>query len=114
MLTGGARWASTAATARRPISRSSRNTAAWQTHTPWVSQRARRRQQDEMGTLGSGNHYLEVQRVVEIYDPRVADVFGLRRDDDRRVHSLWVAGARASDRHRVPEGNGDRWAVAWR
>jgi tRNA-splicing ligase RtcB len=47
----------------------------------WVSARARRRQQDEMGTLGSGNHYLEVQRVVEIYDTKVAETFGLHHND---------------------------------
>jgi tRNA-splicing ligase RtcB len=46
-----------------------------------VSERARRRQQDEMGTLGSGNHYLEVQRVSEIYDPEVARAFGLAEDE---------------------------------
>ncbi|MCZ7681596.1 MAG: RtcB family protein [Sandaracinaceae bacterium] len=37
-----------------------------------VSARARERQADEMGTLGSGNHYLEVQRVVQIDDERAA------------------------------------------
>ncbi|MBI4487347.1 MAG: RtcB family protein [Acidobacteria bacterium] len=42
-----------------------------------VSVRARRRQEDEMGTLGSGNHYLEVQRVAEIHDTAVARAFGL-------------------------------------
>jgi tRNA-splicing ligase RtcB len=46
-----------------------------------VSSRARHRQQDEMGTLGSGNHYLEVQRVAEIYDLDVARAFGLSVDD---------------------------------
>jgi len=46
-----------------------------------VSLKARRRQQDEMGTLGSGNHYLEVQRVVEIHDPEVARAFGLAVGD---------------------------------
>ena len=50
-------------------------------HPEWVSHRARLRQQDEMGTLGSGNHYLEVQRVAEICDAGVADAFGLRRDE---------------------------------
>jgi tRNA-splicing ligase RtcB len=43
-----------------------------------ISQRARKRQRDEMGTLGSGNHYLEVQHVVEVYRPRIAQDFGLR------------------------------------
>jgi tRNA-splicing ligase RtcB (3'-phosphate/5'-hydroxy nucleic acid ligase) len=46
-----------------------------------VSAKARRRQQDEMGTLGSGNHYLEVQRVAALYDARAAEVFGLGLDD---------------------------------
>lgn len=42
---------------------------------------ARRRQRDEMGTLGSGNHYLEVQRVAEVFDDAIAAAFGLRVDD---------------------------------
>jgi tRNA-splicing ligase RtcB len=45
-----------------------------------VSERARTRGSDQLGTLGSGNHFLEVQRVAKILDPRTADVFGLRRD----------------------------------
>lgn len=45
-----------------------------------VSDQARRRQVEEMGTLGSGNHYLEVQAVSEIYDVAIADVFGLVKD----------------------------------
>ncbi|HLF23556.1 MAG TPA: RtcB family protein, partial [Burkholderiales bacterium] len=36
---------------------------------------------DEMGTLGSGNHYIEVQRVTEIYDGTAAGAFGLSDDD---------------------------------
>lgn len=47
----------------------------------YVSQQARRRMQDEVGTLGSGNHYLEVQRVAQIYDERIARVFGIAKDD---------------------------------
>ena len=46
-----------------------------------VSERAKRRQRDEMGTLGSGNHYLEVQKVASIHDARVAAAFGLREND---------------------------------
>jgi tRNA-splicing ligase RtcB len=33
-----------------------------------------------MGTLGSGNHYLEVQRVTEIHDAAIAEAYGLERD----------------------------------
>jgi tRNA-splicing ligase RtcB len=43
-----------------------------------VSPRAHERQRREMGTLGSGNHYLEVQEVVEIQHPAAAAAFGLR------------------------------------
>jgi tRNA-splicing ligase RtcB len=42
-----------------------------------VSVHAKKRQRDEIGTLGSGNHYLEIQRVVEIYDAPTAAAFGL-------------------------------------
>lgn len=46
-----------------------------------VSERAKERQRREMGTLGSGNHYLEVQAIAEIFDAKVAEVFGLKHDD---------------------------------
>ena len=46
-----------------------------------VSKEARKRQRDEMGTLGSGNHYLEVQEVAEIYDGPAAEIFGLRKGE---------------------------------
>jgi tRNA-splicing ligase RtcB len=47
---------------------------------PWqVSDLAKKRQRGEMGTLGSGNHYLEVQVVERIYDAAAARAFGLSR-----------------------------------
>jgi tRNA-splicing ligase RtcB len=46
-----------------------------------VSPQAKKRQEDEVGTLGSGNHYLEVQEVAEIYDEDVAKAFGLKKGD---------------------------------
>ncbi len=46
-----------------------------------VSERAKQRQRDEMGTLGSGNHYLEVQHVARVYAPELAEAFGLREGD---------------------------------
>ncbi|SFN98284.1 RtcB family protein [Nitrosospira briensis] len=42
-----------------------------------VSELAKKRQRGEMGTLGSGNHYLEVQMVERIYDAAAALAFGL-------------------------------------
>jgi tRNA-splicing ligase RtcB len=46
-----------------------------------VSEYAKRRQRDEMGTLGSGNHYLEVQHVASVYAPELAAAFGVREGD---------------------------------
>ena len=42
-----------------------------------VSQKAKMRGKDQLGTLGSGNHFLEVQVVEKIYDEKVAKVFGI-------------------------------------
>ncbi len=42
-----------------------------------VSDLAKKRQHGEMGTLGSGNHYLEVQVVEKIYDNEAANAFGI-------------------------------------
>ncbi len=45
-----------------------------------VSALAKERQKKQIGTLGSGNHYLEVQYVEEIYDPECASAFGIEED----------------------------------
>ena len=45
-----------------------------------VSDRAMERGLTQVGTLGSGNHFLEVQRVSEIFDEEVANAFGLFED----------------------------------
>ena len=44
-----------------------------------VSEKARKRGKPQFGTLGSGNHFLEVQYVDEVYEPEVAKVFGLHK-----------------------------------
>jgi len=46
-----------------------------------VSDKAKKRQRREMGTLGSGNHYLEVQRVETIFDEATATAYGLNKGD---------------------------------
>ena len=46
-----------------------------------VSEHAKRRQRDEMGTLGSGNHYLEVQHVTNLYDEAIGKAFGIEEGD---------------------------------
>lgn len=44
-----------------------------------VSEAAKARQRDQMGTLGAGNHYLEVQVVDEIHNPEAARCYGLEK-----------------------------------
>jgi tRNA-splicing ligase RtcB len=46
-----------------------------------VSGRARERGRTQLGTLGSGNHFLEVQYVERIFEPEVAACFGLQEDE---------------------------------
>jgi len=43
-----------------------------------VSPRAYERGRDQVGTLGAGNHFLEVQVVDEVYDLATAEAFGVR------------------------------------
>ena len=78
MLHGGARWAVDRGYGLAPdLDRIEEHGCMAGAIAAVVSAKARRRQQDEMGTLGSGNHYLEVQRVAEIHDAAVARAFGL-------------------------------------
>ena len=44
-----------------------------------VSQKAKARGRSQLGTLGAGNHFLEMQFVDEIYDKEIAKVFGLEK-----------------------------------
>ena len=43
-----------------------------------VSEKAKNRGSDQLGTLGSGNHFLEIQYVDTIFDASAAHVFGLK------------------------------------
>ncbi len=53
-----------------------------------VSPRALQRGGPQLGTLGSGNHFAELQYVSEIYDERTASAFGLFRDQiTAMIHS---------------------------
>lgn len=80
MLAGGARWA----VARgfgddADLERIEEHGTMRGADPRQVSLQAKKRQKDEVGTLGSGNHYLEVQLVAEIYRPDIARVFGLEQ-----------------------------------
>ncbi|HYT98699.1 MAG TPA: RtcB family protein [Casimicrobiaceae bacterium] len=82
MLRGGARWAVQHGYGQREdLARIEEGGVMAGADPDQVSTAAKRRQRDQMGTLGSGNHYLEVQHVVAIYDDAAANAFGLHEGD---------------------------------
>lgn len=82
MLTGGARWAVEQGYGdAADLERIEEHGCMAGADPDAVPEQAKRRQRDEMGTLGSGNHYLEVQRVAELHDPVLAAAFGLDIDE---------------------------------
>ncbi len=82
MLTGGARWAVGKGYGTHEDLEFIEERGCMAGAKPdCVSDFAKKRQQDEMGTLGSGNHYLEVQQVVQVFDAEVATIFGFREGD---------------------------------
>ncbi len=82
MLAGGARWAVERGWGEAAdLARIEDGGRLAHARTECVSARARKRQRKEMGTLGSGNHYLEVQRVADVFEPAAAEAFGLRAGD---------------------------------
>ncbi len=82
MLTGGARWAVERGYGiAADLERIEEHGCMPGAMPEEVSAHAKSRQRDEMGTLGSGNHYLEVQRVAKVFDPGVAATFQLREND---------------------------------
>jgi tRNA-splicing ligase RtcB len=57
-----------------------------------LSERALRRAKNQLGTLGSGNHFIEIQKVSEIFDEKLAAVFGLRKN---QICLMLHSGSRA-------------------
>ncbi len=82
MLRGGARWAvERGYGSAADLDRIEEHGCIAGAEPDQVSEHAKRRQRDEVGTLGSGNHYLELQEIVEIYDSKAADRFRLRQGE---------------------------------
>jgi len=82
MLRGGANWAIVRGYGRpEDLERIEEAGCASGAKPECVSHQAKKRQAREMGTLGSGNHYLEIPRVAEVFDSATAAVFGLRLND---------------------------------
>ncbi len=80
-----------------------------------VSDRAKKRGSDQLGTLGSGNHFLEVQYVEKIYDEKAAQAYGLVQD---HVVIMIHCGSRGlghqtcTDHVRIMMGKIDEWGIS--
>ena len=78
MMTKGARWAVEAGYGlERDLERCEDKGCMRQADASQVSSKAKQRGIPQGGTLGSGNHFLEMQVVREVYDPEAAHAFGL-------------------------------------
>jgi len=80
-----------------------------------VSARAKDRGKSELGTIGSGNHFIEVQVVEKIFDEKVAKAFGI--NDVGQVMVMIHSGSRglghqvATDYIRIAEGKMRQWGL---
>lgn len=79
-----------------------------------ISQHAKKRGADQIGTLGSGNHFLEIQYVDQIFDEKVAAAFGLFKD---QVTIMIHCGSRGlghqtcTDYLRIMMGKVSQWGI---
>jgi tRNA-splicing ligase RtcB (3'-phosphate/5'-hydroxy nucleic acid ligase) len=80
-----------------------------------VSGEAKKRGAKSLGTLGSGNHFLEVETVNQIVDPEAAETFGIQKTD--QVCVLMHTGSRGlghqvcSDYLRIVEANSSSFKI---
>lgn len=80
-----------------------------------VSQKAKQRGAPQLGTLGGGNHFLELQKVDKIFDERAAKAFGLTGEGQITVSihtgSRGCGHQIASDYIHVMEGALRKYAI---
>ena len=81
VLAGGAEWSVSRGFGRRQeLERIEEGGRLRGANSDLISPRALERGKSQLGTLGSGNHFAELQYVSEIYDERAAAAFGLFPD----------------------------------
>jgi len=78
LVTQGARWALKRGLARQEdVAHTEEGGCLPGADPSQLSARAKERGRPQVGSLGAGNHFLEIDVVEDIYDPEVAEVFGL-------------------------------------
>ena len=81
LVVGGAEWALKRGLARpEDIAHTEEGGQLPGANPAHVSPRAKERGRPQVGSLGGGNHFLEIDVVDDIFDPEAAQVFGLRRN----------------------------------
>jgi tRNA-splicing ligase RtcB len=80
VLRKGARWAvEKGYGSERDIEHTEENGCMKNADPADVGQRAKARGIPQLGSLGAGNHFLEVQEVGEVFDEKIANAFGLEK-----------------------------------
>ncbi len=80
-----------------------------------VSPRAKQRGKDQLGTVGSGNHFVEIQKVDKIFDRKAAEIMGIY--EEGQVTVMIHTGSRglghqvATDYLRIFEAGMRRWGL---
>ncbi|HLF07555.1 MAG TPA: RtcB family protein, partial [Thermoplasmata archaeon] len=81
VLTEGARWAVKNGFGwERDLERMEESGSFASARPECVSEQALKRGMPQLGSLGAGNHFLEIQKVEKIYDPETAKKFGIDRE----------------------------------
>jgi len=82
VLTNGARWAvEHGYGTEKDLEHLEENGCMKGANPEKVSNEARKRGAPQLGTLGAGNHFLEIQKVDKIYLPEIAKVFGIEKEN---------------------------------
>ena len=82
MLTGGAAWAVDQGYGeKKDLLRIEEEGQMKGAKVKFISKQAKKRLQNQLGTLGSGNHYLEVQEVIETFSEDIAQTYALKKGD---------------------------------
>lgn len=111
VLNDGARWALKRGYARQEdLQHTEEYGALASADAARVSHKAKERGKDQLGTLGAGNHFIEVDRVAVIYDAPAADALGLFPD---QVVAQIHCGSRGLG-HQVCQDYVDRFQTAVR
>ncbi|MBU2562108.1 MAG: RtcB family protein [Nanoarchaeota archaeon] len=81
VLTKGSYWAlENKMATKEDIERTEENGRMQGANPADVSERAISRGLSQLGTLGAGNHFIDIQVIEEIYNEKIAELFGLKKD----------------------------------